>query len=298
MSSPISGFTAIPNPYMIPLLFLQSLLIGAGFGIGYQGERRKLSAMSNEKFNDTDLGMHAFNQFKEILARNDFGQMLDLMHPLTKQLAEAFGQFLNQLPENVASVAKEATGGLNLFASSALVGSPSGTSIGGQATADFQKYLELLRKLKEPEKTFTGPTQRTDQQYSGPVGPNLPTNYMSMQLEHLLRIPQKSLSTAERFQLNKAIKSKTPAPKTQEEIRDAINISSTGNVNKIASLYNDMQIQMKKYFINRSRGINSFPTALLNTMKAYNRFVQSIGKTNLVVDTGLSIKKKRFISKT
>ncbi len=95
---------------MIPLLFLQSLLIGAGFGIGYQGERRKLSAMSNEKFNELDLGLHAFNQFKEILARNDFGQMLDLMHPLTEKLAASFGELINNLPDVFGAFASGATG--------------------------------------------------------------------------------------------------------------------------------------------------------------------------------------------
>ncbi len=111
MSSPISGFTAVPNPYMIPLLFLQSLLIGAGFGIGYQGERRKLSAMSNEEFNKTNLGMFAFDEFKGILARQDFQQMLNLMHPLTDKLADAFGVLLSKMPDLIRTTIDTAIDG-------------------------------------------------------------------------------------------------------------------------------------------------------------------------------------------
>ncbi len=145
LSSPISGFTAVPNPYMIPLLFLQSLLIGAGFGIGYQGERRKLSAMSNEKFNEVDLGLYAFDQFKEILARNDFGKMLDLMHPLTEKLATSFGELINNLPDIFSGFAAGATGQTQ---------KPSGVAgfTGGLPSVDagigdfFTSIAELIRK--------------------------------------------------------------------------------------------------------------------------------------------------------
>ncbi len=133
VSSPISGFTAVPNPYMIPLLFLQSLLIGAGFGIGYQGERRKLSAMSNEDFNEVDLGMLAFDEFKGILARNDFGKMLDLMHPLTDKLAIAFGDLLNKFPEIFKNFAAAAGG--------SPPPPPSSTDFGGSSIGGFSGGL-------------------------------------------------------------------------------------------------------------------------------------------------------------
>ncbi len=103
MSSPISGFTAVPNPYMVPLLYYQSLLIGAGFGIGYQGMRRKLSAMPNKEFNEIDLGTFAFDQFKEITAKSHFDKALNMMHPIMDKLAAAFGQMINKLPDNFMS---------------------------------------------------------------------------------------------------------------------------------------------------------------------------------------------------
>ncbi len=111
MSSPISGFTAIPNPYMVPLLYYQSLLIGAGFGIGYQGMRRKLSAMSNDDFNKLDLGIYAFEQFKEITAKSHFDKALNMMHPIMDKLAAAFGQMINKLPDNFLSFFRGVTEG-------------------------------------------------------------------------------------------------------------------------------------------------------------------------------------------
>lgn len=187
MSSPISGFTAVPNPYMIPLLFLQSLLIGAGFGIGYQGERRKLSAMSNEKFNELDLGLHAFDQFKEILARNDFGKMLDLMHPLTKQLAESFGELINNLPDIFSGFAEGVQGKSQQGGASFTGGLPNVDSgigdffhslaeqirrgfnftEGGNPAADFQAILKRERAknaLLEKNKPNTDRLRRQVQQ--------------------------------------------------------------------------------------------------------------------------------------
>ncbi len=297
MSSPISGFTAIPNPYMIPLLFLQSLLIGAGFGIGYQGERRKLSAMSNEDFNKLDLGMHAFNQFKEILARNDFGKMLDLMHPLTQQLADAFGQFLNSLPENIGRVANEATGGLNLFASSALVGAAG--SSGNVPQEQFETYLKFLRDLKKPEQTFTGPAQNKNQQFTGPIGPQQPTtgqDYDSMQLAHLLRINPNTLSTVDKARFAKAVKDKTPKKLSTQEIKElqqqAIAKSASGIVAEIAFLYSEVTFTYSNF---RKKGSRQNMTAFFNATKAYNRFVQANKKRNMTIDTNRSLNATQLV---
>ncbi len=51
MALPIGFFAPLPIPLMIPFMMIQSLAIGAGFGVGYQGSRRKISAMSNDEFN-------------------------------------------------------------------------------------------------------------------------------------------------------------------------------------------------------------------------------------------------------
>jgi len=139
--------------------------------------------MSNEKFNELDLGLHAFDQFKEILARNDFGKMLDLMHPLTDKLAEAFGQFINNLPQNVQTVVNEATGGTgtgggfspvagftgglpavdsgigNFFNSIAeLIRQGTNFTKGGNPAADF---AAIIKEEKEKNKENAPPSEET-----------------------------------------------------------------------------------------------------------------------------------------
>ncbi len=51
MSSPISGFTAIPNPQMLAFMPIQSYLMMYFAGAGWQIGKRKISAIPNDKFN-------------------------------------------------------------------------------------------------------------------------------------------------------------------------------------------------------------------------------------------------------
>ncbi len=322
MSSPISGFTAIPNPYMIPLLFLQSLLIGAGFGIGYQGERRKLSAMSNDKFNELDLGMHAFNQFKEILARNDFGKMLDLMHPLTKQLAEAFGQFINQLPQNVASVVNEATGGFNFniptgFGGGALVGAPAGSGFTGSGEG-FDTYLKFLQELNKEGKTFETPkadTQTAVYQYALKwMNPSTGIAYIKSmtqgEAKYILgQISKGNLNDFKRWRTSlikhmDSFNVKPITPKEQQVVtQTAINTSTTQGsvVQKISTMFNQLTTLIAGLVIQRrkrnQRAIALHIRYFTRDAKTYNRFVQSNRHRNLTVDVAKSIEEGKIIKR-
>ncbi len=160
MSSPISGFTAVPNPYMVPLLYYQSLLIGAGFGIGYQGMKRKISALSNEDFNKLDLGTFAFQQFAEITAKSHFDKALNMMHPIMDKLAAAFGQMINKLPENFTSFFRGATGQpqtttTDISFKGGLFGLPG---LAGnnplQASDPYTQWLQTKKLLEDQYKEF------------------------------------------------------------------------------------------------------------------------------------------------
>ncbi len=316
MSSPISGFTAIPNPYMIPLLFLQSLLIGAGFGIGYQGERRKLSAMSNEDFNKLDLGMHAFNQFKEILARNDFGKMLDLMHPLTQQLAEAFGQFINNLPQNVASVVNEATGGFNFniptgFGGGALVGAPAGSGLTEGSNQQFQTYLKFLQDLNKEGKTFGTPQadeRSVVYQYAlkwmnPKTGIDSISRMSQGEAKYILQqISKGNLNDFKQWRapLIKHMDSFNIKPKTQADVIPAIEKSGLSGVNKeLAVNISNMKIYLA--FLRRagrtSSAINRNKAAFLMVAKKHNQLAQANRKYSFVVDTLQSLNTKHLVYK-
>ncbi len=144
VSSPISGFTAIPNPYLIPVLYIQSLLIGAGFGLGYQGIRRKVSAMTNEEFNKVDIADLAMGQFKSIIERKDFETMLNMMHPLTDKLATAFGELISKSPEifgNFVGAATTNDEGSSIFSPNA---DYSAAFLGGGVTSSDKELLATL----------------------------------------------------------------------------------------------------------------------------------------------------------
>jgi len=103
MVLPLSGFTAFPNPYMIPFMGFQSWVIGQMFGMAYQAGKRKVSAFTNEDFNKlnvADLGLDAMHnilrtwqpQMREMFAemRPMIAMMIDEIGPLLKKAGEAF----------------------------------------------------------------------------------------------------------------------------------------------------------------------------------------------------------------
>lgn len=70
MVLPIGGFMPIPLALMIPFMFMQSVMMGYGFGTGFQYSKRKISAMSNEEFNATTMkneSQKMFQAYKEII---------------------------------------------------------------------------------------------------------------------------------------------------------------------------------------------------------------------------------------
>ncbi len=64
MVLPIGGFLPIPLALMIPFMFMQSVMMGYGFGTGFQYSKRKISAMSNEEFNATSIKNETQKMFK------------------------------------------------------------------------------------------------------------------------------------------------------------------------------------------------------------------------------------------
>ncbi len=281
---------------MIPLLFVQSLLIGAGFGIGYQGERRKLSAMSNEEFNKTNLGMHAFDEFKGILARQDFGQMLNLMHPLTDKLATAFGELLQKMPSLAGSVIDTALGNPP----------PSGnTRIQAPGVASFISALPLsvnpqsalapvqeqIDRLKTPARKFSSVETYVSTWIDVTRRTTHYTNITLAQAKYILGEFSKGNLGQEflfaRGPLVKKLDDLQPKILTSAEqnikTQEVIKQTATGLVAEIAMLYQ----RIINAFNHKDR-VKSRQLAL-TAMKTYNRFVQLNRKPHLAVDTMKSL---------
>ncbi len=111
MSSPLSGFTAIPNPQMLAFMPIQSYLMMYFAGAGWQIGKRKVSAIPNDKFNP----MSANDLLKGFTAdlRGSIPTLersLQDITPLIKTLVEQYGDFalelIKETPKQVEKVGK------------------------------------------------------------------------------------------------------------------------------------------------------------------------------------------------
>ncbi len=109
MSSPISGFTAIPNPQMLAFMGAQSFIMMYQAGEGWQYGKRKISAMSNEEFNKLTPNMVLEKQ--AIVLRQalpTIQKSMDDMTPMISTIIAQYGDFIREaikaLPELAANI--------------------------------------------------------------------------------------------------------------------------------------------------------------------------------------------------
>jgi len=98
VSSPISGFTAIPNPQMLAFMPIQSYLMMYFAGSGWQYGKRKISAMSNEEFNKLSpeqlISQHS-DELKRIMPTLE--RSLNDVTPLVRILINQYGEFVKEI---------------------------------------------------------------------------------------------------------------------------------------------------------------------------------------------------------
>ncbi len=115
MSSPISGFTAIPNPQMLAFMPIQSYLMMYFAGSAWQFGKRKISAKSNEEFNKltmkTLLEEHTI-ELKSVIPTLE--KSMDDVTPLIRILIEQYGDFVREairaLPEAIGNIFQGTSG--------------------------------------------------------------------------------------------------------------------------------------------------------------------------------------------
>ncbi len=289
--------------------------------------------MSNEKFNELDLGLHAFDQFKEILARNDFGKMLDLMHPLTQQLSTAFGEFLKNLPENVVNAVNVATGGQPPPSGGGSLKPPFGVAsfITPIITPNIQDELQPVQDVIDSQKTSTVKLNAVEQYASTWIdykGKKTNFNYITLeQARYLLNefskgnLPNMLFARSILLKKWESLQPKilTPAEKSAKTIT-SINQTSSGLVQKIALAYEKVQRamyeldttipKMRKQVSAMSNGrnknlastrvavaIGKAKKEFLFQAKQYNQLVQMNRQPNLAIDTNKSLQQNRIVPK-
>ncbi len=109
MSSPLSGFTAVPNPQMLAFMPIQSYLMMYFAGAGWQIGKRKISAIPNNEFNKmsaNDLLKGFTADLRETIPTLE--RSLQDITPLIKILIEQYGDFvtvaLKEIPQAAQGV--------------------------------------------------------------------------------------------------------------------------------------------------------------------------------------------------
>ncbi len=153
MSSPISGFTAIPNPQMLAFMPIQSYLMMYFAGSAWQFGKRKISAKSNEEFNKltmkTLLEEHTM-ELKSVIPTLE--KSLDDVTPLVAILIEQYGDFIKAalaaVPQAVANIFGggdvSSTGGREVVAIHPTAGAPKGTQFGFLGYAEQQLMQQYI----------------------------------------------------------------------------------------------------------------------------------------------------------
>ncbi len=181
MSSPISGFTAIPNPQMLAFMPIQSYLMMYFAGAGWQIGKRKISAIPNDQFNKMsakDLLEGFTADLRSTIPTLE--RSLKDITPLIATLIEQYGEFvtiaLKEIPKAAVGVlesqlTKEGTLSKLIIEVVSGGGTTTGGGAGSEALlfAKFQLQAEVDRlkieadeKAKEelfnpPDKPFQGP---------------------------------------------------------------------------------------------------------------------------------------------
>ncbi len=113
MSSPISGFTAVPNPIMLPFMAMQSYFMMLLAGEAWQYGKRKISAMSNDDFNKLDIQTHLSNLITSMeKAIPSIEQSMEDFTPLartiTKEMVKTLPEIAKGFGEGLAGIFNQA----------------------------------------------------------------------------------------------------------------------------------------------------------------------------------------------
>ncbi len=167
MSSPISGFTAIPNPQMLAFMPIQSYLMMYFAGSGWQYGKRKISAMSNEQFNKLTpeelLQQHSL-ELKNMLPTLE--KSLNDVTPLVRVLIEQYGDFIK------AAIAATPQAIANIFPDTGALSNVPTTSGSGLPPAQMASFLHYFKSLADQtqgkpatkQSVFKAPVKLTFQQ--------------------------------------------------------------------------------------------------------------------------------------
>ncbi len=304
----LSGFLPIPLAMMIPFMGAQSLIIGKQFGEGFQYGKRKISAMTNEEFNKLTPQKIAHDSAKELneMIPEMKASITDMRHFQSFIVNELIAT-AKQLPQDIFG---EGTEGRGIVEGQFGLRGALGISDEG-AIADIRNYYENQISTE----TGTGRAAATSQ-----------VSQSGRNFSYLRTVTLGSLQTQQvrrrgtDIQLEQAIFREIqrriaadpniinpppppPPPDTQQVIQD----TSTGDVRRIAAMYNGLVtlLATAQRLINRpsSRAaqnesqMRALKRRFMSAARTYNQFVQQLRRANLTIDTQKSWDQKKIITR-
>ncbi len=240
MSSPITGFTAIPNPQMLAFMPIQSYLMMYFAGAGWQIGKRKISAIPNPEFNK----MSANDLLKGFTAdlRETIPTLISSMNdvtPLIEVLIKQYGDFIKAAIQAAPQAVQTIAGAL-VNPKGALVPPAFGPELeklitGNPTQAQFLAYAKIL--LQQEADKLSDPN-RDPSKFRSPTGPNAkpgatvrgdeqPTNLVPYKgkwytLERLQQLIKAQAAAAERLTQRAVV----PAPHIIDRSRSNVSLQS------------------------------------------------------------------------
>ncbi len=295
----------------------QSFAMGQAFGTSFQYGKRKISSMSNEEFN----AITALELAEQI--QTDVRAMIPSMN-------ESFHRMETFQIDILVSMGKTLLLAVEKFFN--IIG-PSGGGVNPYVGTSDNPNQDFLDNLFDPNFNAQDQANIGDAAASASSGGTTPaiagetavekyasrwinvrnrtTNFNSINIKEARYLLEQFANgnlpnmLFARKPLITKWESLQPKPATEEDVKDTIDTTSTGIVNQIASMFNQMKFSLaaaKKYVQLtgpdnvRRKGLHL--AAFLKIAKKYNVFVFINRKANLQVDTAKSMAAFRIIPKT
>ncbi len=291
MSSPITGFTAIPNPQMLAFMPIQSYLMMYFAGAGWQIGKRKISAIPNDQFNKMSANdlLQGFTADLRSTIPTLERSMNDIT-PLIKVLIEQYGDFIKTAIAALPAAAQTVAGAL-VNPKGALVPPAFGPELeklvtGNASQAQFLAYARILlqqeadRLAQGKLDIKLGTATRTSRPFQGPEI-NPATGEQSTFLQDIRKLPPPDSHIKDRSRSNVSLQSLTiERSRLQAAIRSAgiayKNALAQFNLTKTWSLAT--RTRQSHRIIAWGQDVGRTSGALQDSQKALANFLKMHGK--------------------
>ncbi len=286
---PIGFFAPLPLAIMIPFMAAQSFAMGHAFGTSFQYGKRKISSMSNDEFNA--LNVTYLHDTLQADIRAMIPSMNESFHRMESFQIEIIQSMLNTMIKAGDAFVQFIRG-----EGATTITNQLGLTTDEPGHEDLQGFPEFIPHAHAEDSTFT-PTPTTTSKQSAIekyasrwITPPSHANFNNIKLnEALYLLRQMSAGNLPnhkfaRSGLVRKLEQLQPPKVTEESVKSKINLTSTGIVNQIATMFNTISFLVKNAGRLTKNNIQKW-NKILRVIKQYNRFVQANGHRNKTIHT-------------